>query len=68
MKRWALAALVACHPAKPVAPPLALSGGAPIAVDTGPTSKVVEQGDALYVLGGPIATIVRGGAIAARIE
>jgi hypothetical protein len=64
----AVLAFVACHPAKPPVIPLALSASAPIAVDTGAVSQVIEQGDALYVLGGSIETIVRGGAIAARIE
>jgi mono/diheme cytochrome c family protein len=61
-------ALVACHPARPPIAPVALSASPPIDVDVGPGTPVIEQGDALYVLGGHVATVLRGGAITARIE
>ncbi|HEY1559123.1 MAG TPA: cytochrome c [Kofleriaceae bacterium] len=65
--RTALLALVACGAARPVAP-LVVQPSPPIALDVGSSTPIVEQGDAVYVLAGKVATIVRGGAIAARIE
>jgi mono/diheme cytochrome c family protein len=55
----------ACGAAAKPPQPLALTAAAPI--DTQATA-VVEQGDALYVLSGKVAMIVRGGIVATRAE
>ncbi len=65
MRRCALVALAACGSAPPAAPALPLSHGAAMGVEA---TAVVEQGDALYVLGGNVATIVRNGIATQRIE
>lgn len=67
MTRAWLVVLVACGGAPPALPPVAVSASAPLAIDAGPGATVVEQGDAVYVVGGAGATVVRGGAIAGRI-
>jgi len=69
VRRLALASLVACGGAgKPVAP-LVLQPSAPVALDgVGTSTPVIEQGDAVYVLAPHVATILRGGVVAARIE
>ena len=70
MKRLALLALVACHPSAAPVAPVALSASAPVDVQIAPGTRsvVIEQGDALYVLGGHVATVLRGGVVSARIE
>jgi mono/diheme cytochrome c family protein len=68
MRRTLALALVACHAARPATPPLAITAAPALAVEVGPFTPVVEQGDAVYVLDGHVATILRGGAIAARSE
>src|SRR5207248_988889 len=52
MKRALLVALAACAGAKPAVTPIALTASPPVAIDAGPSTAVVEQGDAVYVLGG----------------
>ena len=69
MNRPALAVLVlaACRGAPPALPPVVPSAAPPVAVEAGPHARVVEAAGALYVLGARDATIVRGGAVTARI-
>jgi mono/diheme cytochrome c family protein len=64
VKRW-LVVLAACGAAPKPPAPVPLVATAPIDVQA---SAVVEQGDALYVLAGHVAMIVRGGIVAARAE
>ena len=64
MKRLLLLVAACGAVAKPP-PPVALTAAAPIDVQA---TAVVEQGDALYVLSGKIAMIVRGGIVATRAE
>jgi mono/diheme cytochrome c family protein len=63
-------ALVACHAARPPAPPLPVTATPALAFAPalGAFTPIVEQGDAVYVLDGRVATVLRGGAIAARSE
>ncbi|MGE5183848.1 MAG: hypothetical protein ACM31C_17380, partial [Acidobacteriota bacterium] len=64
MRRW-LVVLAACGGAPRPVQTVALSHGAPIDVRA---TAIVEQGDALYVLAGNVATIVRNGIATQRIE
>ena len=61
-------ALAACGGAPPAVRPLALSGSPPLPLEAEPAAAVVDQGDVQVVLGGRLATVVRGGAVAARVE
>jgi hypothetical protein len=63
-----LALLAACGGAPPPVPPLALAHSPPLDLGSGPATAVVEQGDAVYALGGKIATVLRGGVITAKVE
>ena len=60
--------LAACGGAPPAVRPLALSSSPPLALDATSPVAVVDQGDLQVVLGSQVATLVRGGAVAARVE
>jgi hypothetical protein len=66
--RVGLVVLAACGGAPAAAPPLVLAHAPPIDLTTGAPSTVVEQGDAVYALGGKLATVLRGGVVTGKVE
>jgi hypothetical protein len=57
-----------CGGAPAAAPPLVLAHTPPIDLTSGAPTTIVEQGDAVYALGGKLATVLRAGVITGKVE